>query len=72
MVGPTWLGLFGRQLQFEDGSTAVADEAYLLNSIRNPGDQIVAGYPNIMPTAYGNLSDEDLNSLVEYIKSLSE
>jgi cytochrome c oxidase subunit 2 len=71
-VGPTWLGLFGRQVQLEDGSTVVADEAYLLNSIRHPGDQIVAGYPNIMPSAYSNVADEDLNSLVEYIKSLSE
>jgi cytochrome c oxidase subunit 2 len=72
LVGPTWLGLFGNQRQFEDGSTAVADEAYLLTSILNPGDQIVAGYPNIMSPAYSNLPDEDLNSLVEYIKSLSE
>lgn len=72
LVGPTWLGLFGSQRQFEDGSTVVADEAYLLNSIVNPGDKIIAGYPNIMSPAYSNLPDEDLNSLVEYIKSLSE
>jgi cytochrome c oxidase subunit 2 len=72
LVGPTWLGLFGSQRQFEDGSTAAADEAYLLNSIVNPGEQIVAGYPNIMSPAYSNLPDEDLDALVEYIKSLSE
>jgi cytochrome c oxidase subunit 2 len=72
LVGPTWLDLFGSERQFEDGSTAVADESYLLNSIVNPGDQIVAGYPNIMSPAYSNLPDEDLDALVEYIKSLSE
>ena len=66
------MGLYGSERQFADGSTAVADDAYLLHSILNPGDQIVADYPNIMPPAYNFLTDEELNSLVEYIKTLGE
>jgi len=72
VVGPTWLGLFGSQLPLEDGSTVVADEAYLRESILDPSAQIVAGYPNIMPVYEGVLSDEDVKGLIEYIKSLSE
>jgi cytochrome c oxidase subunit 2 len=72
LVGPTWLGLYGSERQFDDGSSALADEAYLLNAILNPGERVVADYPNIMPAAYDFLSDEELNAIVEYVKSLSE
>jgi cytochrome c oxidase subunit 2 len=72
LVGPSWLGLYGSEQQFEDGSTAVADDEYLRTSILNPGDQVVADYPNIMPAAYSFLSDEELNAIVEYIKTLSD
>jgi cytochrome c oxidase subunit 2 len=72
LVGPTWLGLYGTARQLEDGSTVVADEQYLRNSIRDPESQIVAGYPKVMPPAYGSLSDEDVQAIIEYIKSLSQ
>jgi cytochrome c oxidase subunit 2 len=72
LIGPTWLGLFGSQREFEDGSTALADEEYLHNSILNPGDEVVAGYPDIMPAAYGNVAEEDQAAIIEFIKSLSQ
>jgi len=70
-VGPTWLGLFGREEALEDGTTVIADEEYIYNSIREPGAQIVAGYQNVMPAGIGdNLSDEDIQAIIEYIKTL--
>jgi cytochrome c oxidase subunit 2 len=72
LVGPSWLGLYGSERQLEDGSTAVADEDYLLQSIMDPGSQVVAGYTNLMPPAYSLMAEEDLVAIVEYIKSLSE
>jgi cytochrome c oxidase subunit 2 len=74
LVGPTWQGLFGSETTFQDGATAVADEAYLRNSILNPNAQVVQGYPaNVMPQDYGErLTEEQINGLIEYIKSLSE
>jgi cytochrome c oxidase subunit 2 len=66
------LGLFGSERQLEDGSTVVADEVYLRTAILDPAEQIVVGYPNVMPAAYTFLSDEELAALIEYIKSLSE
>jgi cytochrome c oxidase subunit 2 len=71
-VGPTWLGLFGREQGMEDGSSMMADEAYLRQSILNPAVHVVAGYPNIMPVYEGVLSDEDVDALIEYIKSMSD
>jgi cytochrome c oxidase subunit 2 len=71
-VGPTWQGLFGSKVTLEDGSTVTADETYLRDSILNPESQVVAGYPKIMPNSYSFLTDEDVNAIVEYIKSLSQ
>jgi cytochrome c oxidase subunit 2 len=70
-VGPTWKGLFGSQREFTDGASAVADEEYIRNSILNSNGQIVAGYPPVMPQNYADvLSDQQLDALVEYIKTL--
>lgn len=68
---PPLVGLFGKQVQFADGSSATADESYIRESIINPQAKIVQGYPNIMPTYQGQLTEEQLLQLVSYIKSLA-
>jgi cytochrome c oxidase subunit 2 len=40
-------------------------------SIINPQAKIAKGFPNIMPTSQGQLSEEELISLIEYIKLLN-
>lgn len=67
---PTLAGLYGRSVRLDDGTTSIADEAYLRDSILNPSTQVVAGYARAMPSYRGQLSDEQLSSLVAYIKSL--
>ena len=62
-------GLYMSQRQFTDGTSAVADEAYLRESILNSSAKIVAGYPAIMPSFRGQLTEEQLAALIEYIKS---
>ena len=58
LVGPSWLGLFGRTEQLSDGSTAVADEAYLRESIVAPNAKIVEGFPGGVMLAFESLSDD--------------
>lgn len=70
-VGPTFAGLFGSDRTFADGTSTVADEEYVKESIVNPSSKIVEGFDNAM-VPYDFLSESELNSLVEYIKSLSE
>lgn len=74
VVGPTWQGLFGSERVFEDGTTSSADEDYLRASIVNPAEQIVKGFErDVMPQDYSDrLTEEEINGLVEYIKSLKE
>lgn len=70
LVGPTWLGLYGRTETLESGETVVVDDAYLHQSIVDPNSQIVAGFPaNAMPS-YSYLTEEQIADLIAYIKSL--
>jgi cytochrome c oxidase subunit 2 len=70
-VGPTWKGLFNSVREFTDGTSLLADEEYLRASILNPMSEIVVGYAPIMPQNYTEvLSDQQLDAIVEYIKTL--
>ena len=64
-------GIFGTEVKLSSGETVIADDEYIRNSILNPGRQIVEGYQPIMPTFKGQVTEEQLVSLVAYIKSLS-
>jgi cytochrome c oxidase subunit 2 len=68
--GPTLYGLIGRTRAFNDGSTAVADEAYVRESILTPYDRLTRGYINTMTAYKGQLTEEQVLELTEYIKSL--
>jgi cytochrome c oxidase subunit 2 len=68
---PNLAGLYGRTVPLADGRTVVADEAYLRDSILQPRRDIAAGYEPIMPSFSGILSDDEIQSLVAYIRSLS-
>jgi cytochrome c oxidase subunit 2 len=64
-------GIYGKEVRLVGGSSVVADDEYIRNSILNPGAQIVEGYQPIMPTFKGQVTEEQLLALVAYIKSLS-
>jgi cytochrome c oxidase subunit 2 len=70
--GPNLVGIFGKKVLLEDGRTLVADENYVRESIVSPGSKIVSGFKPIMPTFQGIISDDQLNALVAYVKSLSQ
>jgi cytochrome c oxidase subunit 2 len=69
--GPKLVGLFGQSVLLEDGRTVIADENYIRESILSPGAKVVSGFKPIMPVFQGLVSEEQLNALVAYIKSLS-
>ena len=67
---PLLTGLYGTLVHLQDGSTRLADEAYLRDCILNPRSFTVAGYPPVMPDFSGQLGEADLLKLIAYIKSL--
>jgi cytochrome c oxidase subunit II len=69
--GPNLQGVFGKPVLLADGRTVTADENYVRESILDPGAKIVSGFKPVMPTFQGLVSEEQLNALVAYVKSLS-
>jgi cytochrome c oxidase subunit 2 len=67
-VGPTMKGIFGRTVALADGSTKVADAHYLEEAIREPGKEIVGGFPPAMPEQ--PFSDAELQALVAYLETV--
>ena len=66
MNGPTFKNLYEKRIYFYNNSSIVADEEYLINSIINPGKEIVKGYPNLMPSY--NLTKDEIDALIDFIK----
>ena len=71
LVGPTWLGLFGRTEQLVGGDSVVVDEAYIRESILMSQAKIVLGFEDVagMPD-FSSLASDQLESIVLYLKTL--
>ena len=63
--------IYNHDVKLVGGATVKADDNYIRNSILNPSSQVVEGFQPIMPTFKGQVTEEQLNALVAYIKSLS-
>jgi cytochrome c oxidase subunit 2 len=70
--GPDLAGAFGKPVMLEDGRTLTMDEDYVRESILNPTAKVVKGFKPIMPVFQGIVSDEQLNALVAYVRSLGQ
>ncbi len=69
--GPSWHGLFGKNIPLEDGSSVLGDENYIRESILNPQAKIHKGYAGVlMPSYQGQLNEDEVSALIEYIKTL--
>jgi cytochrome c oxidase subunit 2 len=69
--GPSLAGVYGAKLALAAGGTVTADDAYLRESILNPSQHVTQGFAPIMPTYQGQVSEEGVIALVEYIKNLN-
>jgi len=69
-LAPQLHGVFGTVQIFTDGTEAMADEAYLRESITHPQAHIVKGYAAAMPAYATVLTSEQLDQLVAYIRSI--
>jgi cytochrome c oxidase subunit 2 len=64
-------GLYGTEVALEGGGHAKFDEPYIRESIISPNAKIVKGYPAVMPTYRGQISEEQILDLIAYIRSLT-
>ena len=75
LVGPSFKGIFNKpRIVVTDGKDreVVADDAYIKNSIYNPGDDVVKGFgKGLMNTYRGQLSDNDIAQIIEFLKTVN-
>jgi cytochrome c oxidase subunit 2 len=69
--GPSLASVYGAKLPLVSGGTVTADDAYLREAILNPSQHVTQGFAPIMPTYQGQVSEEGIIALVEYIKNLN-
>ena len=70
MVGPTFLQLYGQTAALDNGDSITVDDNYIRESILEPQAKARAGYRKVMPTYQGQLKDQEINAIIEYIKTL--
>lgn len=70
--GPALDNLFGKTVSLEGGGTAVANEAYIRESIVDPAAKVSAGFQPTMPTYQGVVSEQGILELIEYVRSLGQ
>jgi len=68
--GPNLAGVYGSKLTLANGSEVLVNDAYLRDAILNPSQHVTQGFAPIMPTYQGQISEDGLIDLVEYIKNL--
>jgi cytochrome c oxidase subunit 2 len=69
LVGPSFKGLFGSESAIAGGTTVLADENYIRESILQPDVKIVEGYTNLMPPQ--TLTDLEIDAFIAYLKTLA-
>ena len=67
---PSLNGLYMSPVPLSDGSSVIADDRYIHDSILFPAEQIVASYQNQMPSFNKVIGEDDLMNIIAYIKSL--
>ena len=67
--GPSLDGLYLSQVELANGQSVLADQEYIRESILNPSARVVSGYQVLMPAYRTQLTQEQLNQLVEFVKS---
>ncbi|HET8797653.1 MAG TPA: c-type cytochrome [Thermoanaerobaculia bacterium] len=66
--GPTFKGLYGSTRVMTDGTSVVADDAYITESIVKPEARMLKDFPGEMPPV--ELTPEELKAVLEYLRTL--
>jgi len=72
-IGPTLKGLFGKKetvLRKGRERELIVDEDFIRQTLLQPELDRVKGFPPVMPSQKGLLTDQELKELIEYLKAL--
>lgn len=69
-LAPPIRGLFNSERELKDGSTVIADEGYIKESIQYPSAKVVLGYNDNMPSFRELMAAQEFQEITDYIKAL--
>ncbi len=72
LVGPSFKNLYGNEFDTVEGTRVIADDAYIKQSILEPGVSIVAGFQPVMTPYAGKLDDREIGAIVAWLKTRSD
>ncbi|MGQ7870866.1 cytochrome c oxidase subunit II [Sunxiuqinia sp. sy24] len=74
IIGPSFKGIYGHEVTVKtkgEERTLVVDDEYIKRSIYDPEADIVDGFnKGLMQSYQGQLSDDDIANIIEYLKTL--
>ena len=74
-IGPSWQGIVDRVKAYPnvgEGKKYGTWEDYVRTSILVPGDYVVPGYGNVMPSFKGQLNDKAIDAMIGYMQHLGD
>ena len=75
LVGPSFKGLYGSEhtvITSGNKRQVVADDEYIRRSIYDPNDDLVEGFGRGLMLSYrGQLSEDDVTLIIEYLKTVN-
>jgi cytochrome c oxidase subunit 2 len=69
-IGPSFWGIYGRKGETSTGEAYVANEDYIRESIMYPMAKVVKGYNPVMNSFKGLLDEDEVSSIIAYMKTL--
>ena len=69
-IAPSLVGIYGTERLLETGSSVIADDAYLRESILWSNAKVSHGYAPAMPGYDKAFSEDEVSQMIAYIKSL--
>jgi len=72
-VGPSFKGICGHETEVVTNGRErkiVVDEDYLRRSMLDPKADVVEGFPDIMPSQKGVLTDKEIEAIIDYLRKL--
>ena len=74
IIGPSFKGIYGHDVTVKTGGserTITVDDEYIKRSIYEPDADVVDGFNRgLMQSYQGQLSDSDIEQIIEYLKTL--
>ena len=69
-AGPSFKGIWGETHEFSNASPTVVDENYVRESVLDPSAKVRQGRKDQMNSYKGSLTDDEIDSIIAFIKSL--